>query len=147
MKAGACRGFVLLAAGLASVPSGCGVVYVNPSDRNPSYATRTSFVASKRAEPTYRIIYARLLDCTSGYYRVHGEFDNVTKRGEISVDTGVGFQRTLFLADAHVMRIEIVPGAGATSEVTVHQKTDYGAPLVRAMEPWVNRGSEQCRQE
>ncbi|MDX1432778.1 MAG: hypothetical protein R3286_10055 [Gammaproteobacteria bacterium] len=144
MSAARRNGALAFTAAIVLVTSACGVVYVNQADREPTYAAETSFVASERPETTYRIIYTRLLDCTSGYYRVGGEFDNMAKHGEISVDTGIGFQRTLFLADAHVMSIDIVPGGGATSKVTVRRKSETGAHLVRAMEPWVNRGAGGC---
>ena len=133
-----------LALAVTLVLPACGVVYVNQADREPSFASQSSFDSSRSAEVAYRIIYTRLLECTSGYYRVGGDFDNTSKHGQITVDTGVGFQNTLFLADAHVMTIDIVPGGSAGSRVTVRQKSAEGSPLARQIEPWVNGGSASC---
>ena len=137
-------GVAALAAGASLLVAACGVVYVNETDREPAYASQTTFVSSRGPEATYRVIYTRLEQCTSGYYRIGGSFDNASKRGEITVDTGVGFQRTLFLADAHVMSIDIAPGEGAGSRVTVRVKSAEGTPLAPRIEPWVNAGSDAC---
>lgn len=144
MRAKAKLAATTLAAGASLLMAACGVVYVNESDREPRYASQTTFVSSRSAEAAYRVIYTRLEQCTSGYYRIGGDFDNVSKHGEITVDTGIGFQRTLFFADAHVMSIDIVPGEGAGSRVTVREQGPEGTPLARRIEPWVNAGSDAC---
>ena len=88
---------------LTTLLAGCGTDYLNEADRNPKYRTETDFASSRSAEVTYRRIYTMLYRCTSGYYRVQGSYDPASRHAEISVDTGVGFENDLYLADSHVM--------------------------------------------
>ena len=124
--------------------AGCGTVYVNPSDRNPKYLKETDFVSSRNSEMTYRRIYTMLYRCTSGYYRIEGNYDPKSRDGEISVDTGVGFENDLYFADDHVMSILISADGPEKSKVRIKQTNRHGAPYADAMAVWVNEGSDDC---
>lgn len=124
--------------------AGCGTVYVNKADRNPKYLKETDFASSRTSEMTYRRIYTMLYKCTSGYYRVQGNYDPKSRDGEISVDTGVGFENDLYFADDHVMSIVISADGVETSKVRIKQTNRHGAPYADAMAGWVNEGSDDC---
>lgn len=93
---------------------------------------------------TYRRIYTMLYKCTSGYYRVQGNYDPKSRDGEISVDTGVGFENDLYFADDHVMSIIISADGVEKSKVRIKQTNRHGAPYADAMAGWVNEGSDDC---
>lgn len=122
----------------------CGTIYVNPADRNPKYLKETDFISSRNTEMTYRRIYTMLYRCTSGYYRIRGNYDTDARHAEISVDTGVGFQNDLYFADSHVMRIVIDADGLEKSTVQIKQTSRHGAPFANAMAQWVNEGSDDC---
>ncbi len=124
--------------------AGCGTVYLNKADRNPKYRKETDFVSNRNAEMTYRRIYTMLYRCTSGYYRVQGNYDPESRHAEISVDTGVGFENDLYLADSHVMRIIVDADGIENSSVQIKQTSRHGAPYAGAMADWVNAGSDNC---
>lgn len=122
----------------------CGTVYINESDRNPKYRSETSFVSNRNTEMTYRRIYTMLYRCTSGYYRIKGDYALGSPHAEISVDTGVGFENDLYFADSHVMRIVIDADGLEKSKVQIKQTSRHGAPYAGAMADWVNAGSDEC---
>ncbi len=74
----------VLAFCLVATIAGCGTVYVNKTDRNPTYHRETNFDSNQNSETTYRRIYTMLYKCTSGYYRVQGNFDPDSRHAEIS---------------------------------------------------------------
>lgn len=129
---------------LTTLLAGCGTVYVNKADRNPEYREETEFSSNRNTEMTYRRIYTMLYRCTSGYYRVQGNYDPDLHHAEISVDTGVGFENDLYLADSHVMRIIIDADGIENSRVHIKQTSRHGAPYAGAMADWVNEGSNDC---
>ena len=125
--------------------TGCGTtVYVNKADRNPVYQKETDFASKLNAEMTYRRIYTMLYKCTSGYYRIQGDYNPESHHGEISVDTGVGFENDLYFADSHQMNIIIEADGVEKSKVQIKQTSDRGAPYADAMTVWVNEGSDDC---
>ena len=130
--------------GLTALLTGCGTIYVNEADRNPTYHTETDFASTRNSEMTYRRIYTMLYKCTSGYYRVQGNYHPDSRQGEISVDTGVGFENDLYLADSHVMSIIIDADGIENSKVQIKQTSPHGAPYAGAMENWVNEDSDDC---
>jgi hypothetical protein len=134
----------VLALWLSALLAGCGTVYVNEADRNPKYLKETNFASSRNPEMTYRRIYTMLYKCTSGYYRVQGNYDPKARAAEISVDTGVGFENDLYFADDHVMSIIISADGPAKSKVRIKQTNRQGAPYAGAMADWVNEGSDDC---
>ena len=123
---------------------GCGTVYVNKEDRDPEYLRETDFASNRNTEMTYRRIYGMLYRCTSGYYRVQGDYDAEKRHAEISVDTGIGFQNDAYLADSHVMRVIIDADGPERSRVRIRQTSRHGAPYADAMAAWVNEGSDDC---
>ena len=129
---------------LLGVLAGCGTVYLNKADRNPTYREETDFTSNHNAEITYRRIHTMLYRCTSGYYRVQGNYDPESGHAEISVDTGVGFENDLYLADSHVMRIIVDADGIENSSVRIKQTSRDGAPYAGAMADWVNEGSDDC---
>lgn len=135
---------LLICVCLALMLAGCGTVYVNKADRNPKYLKETDFASSRTSEMTYRRIYTMLYKCTSGYYRVQGNYDPKSRDGEISVDTGVGFENDLYFADDHVMSIVISADGVEKSKVRIKQTNRHGAPYADAMAGWVNEGSDDC---
>jgi hypothetical protein len=124
--------------------AGCGTVYVNEVDRPPVYHTQIDFDSIRNTEMTYRRIYTMLYRCTSGYYRVQGNYDRESHRADISLDTGVGFQNDLFFADSHVMSILIEADGVRKSKVRIKQTSRRGSPWAGAMADWVNEGSDDC---
>ena len=134
----------VLAFCLMVMVAGCGTVYLNKADRNPTYHTETDFSSNRNTEMTYRRIYTMLYRCTSGYYRVQGDYDSESRHAEISVDTGAGFENDLYLADSHVMKIIIVADGAEKSGVQIKQTSRHGAPYAGAMADWVNEGSDDC---
>lgn len=129
---------------VSAILTGCGTVYVNKADRDPKYLRETDFTSNRTTEMTYRRIYTMLYRCTSGYYRVQGNYDPDSRHAEISVDTGVGFQNDLYLADSHVMKISIDADGIEKSRVQVKQTSRDGTPYAGAMANWVNEGSDDC---
>ncbi len=85
-----------------------------------------------------------LYRCTSGYYRIKGNYDPDSRNGEISVDTGVGFENDLYLADSHVMKITVDADGIGKSSVQIKQTSPDGAPYAGAMASWVNKDSDDC---
>ena len=124
--------------------AGCGTVYVNKADRNPKYLEETDFDSNQNTEMTYRRIYTMLYRCTSGYYRVRGDFDPDSRKAQISVDTGVGFESDLYFADSHVMSIIIEADGVEKSRVQIKQTNRNATPYADAMANWVNEGSDDC---
>jgi hypothetical protein len=129
---------------LTALLTGCETVYVNKADRKPVYHQETNFTSGHNTETTYRRIYGMLYRCTSGYYRVKGNYDPDSRHADISVDTGVGFENSLYLADAHVMSITIEADGVEKSKVRIQQTNPRGSPYAGAMEVWVNEGSDDC---
>ena len=129
---------------LLAMITGCGTVYVNKEDRNPEYRKETEFASSRNTEMTYRRIYRMLYRCTSGYYRIAGSYEPGSSHAGISVDTGVGFQNDAYLADSHVMRIDIDADGPDKSRVRIRQTSRHGAPYSNAVATWVNEGSDDC---
>ena len=130
--------------GLLGIIAGCGTLYLNKADRNPEYRKQTNFTSNRTVEMTYRRIRTMLNRCTSGYYRVQGDYDSASRRAEISVDTGVGLENDLYLADSHVMRIIVDADGIERSSVQIKQTRRDGAPYAGAMADWVNKGSDDC---
>ena len=125
--------------------TGCGTtVYVNKADRKPVYQKETDFASKLNADMTYRRIYTMLYKCTSGYYRIQGDYNPESRHGEISVDSGVGFENDLYFADSHQMNIIIEADGVEKSKVQIKQTSDRGAPYADAMTVWVNEGSDDC---
>ena len=125
---------------------GCGTVYVNPEDRDKKFEFETRFESPRAVEPTYRIIFSKLDECLSVYdYRVHGEFGADATRARIRVDSGVGLEHTLYLADSYVMRVEIAPTTDTSSAVTVYDDDPHFDTFRKAIELWVTEGFEGCR--
>jgi len=129
---------------LFAVLGGCGTVYVNKADRDPVYKKETDFSSTRNTEMTYRRIYSMLYKCTSGGYRVQGDYNPDSRHGEISVDTGVGFENDLYLADSHLMKIIIDADGIEKSNVQIKQTNARGARYAHAMAAWVNEGSDDC---
>jgi len=124
--------------------SGCGTIYLNKADRDPEYLKETAFVSNLSSEMTYRRIYTMLYRCTSGYYRVKGDYDPETRHAQISVDTGVGFENDLYFADSHVMRVVIDSDGTEKSKVRIDQTEREGSPYADSMGRWVNENSNEC---
>lgn len=130
---------------LVTVLGGCGTVYIDPEDENPRYVDEKTFVSTRGAEMTYRRIYKKLYQCTSGFYRIKGDYDAEIKRGVISVDTGAGLENDLYFANAHIMRITVERDDSKTSIVTIQQTERDDTPYAGVMEGWVNDWREACQ--
>ncbi len=97
--------FFLLAALLLA---GCGTVYVNEEDRNLGASERDSFAVERSVDSVYRELYGRLGHCVSIYsYRVRGNITRDRDAAHVTVDSGVGFDRVLYLADSFFLRAEL----------------------------------------
>ena len=130
----------------AALLAGCGTVYVNPEDRDKQFTVERRFESPRGVELTYRRIFYRLYDCLSVYdYRVHGEFGAGATAARIHVDSGIGLERSLYLADSYIMRVDIEPAADGRSVVTVHGDSRRFDTFHEAIELWVTDDFQGCR--
>ena len=126
--------------------SGCGTVYVNKADRDPGAFERESFSVDRTVDGAYRAIYGRLQDCVSGYgYRVRGEITRERDAAHISVDSGVGFDRVLYLADARFLDAELERLGPERARVTFVLPNPDARPFADGLKRWLVSGDGPCR--
>ena len=120
---------------------GCGSVYINEQDRDGQFPLERSFHSPHDAATTYNRLFSVLEKCLGSYgYRVFGDGSR-----EITVESGVGMPRTLFLVDAIVLRMHVEPGEPSGSEVTVLQRDRHSNTFVRAAQRNVVADDTGCR--
>lgn len=120
---------------------GCGSVYINKQDRDGQFPLERSFHSPHDAATTYHRLFVVLEECLGRYgYRVFGDGSH-----EITIESGVGMPRTLFLVDAVVLRVHVEAGESSGSEVTVFQRDRYSNTFVRAAQRNVVSDYAGCR--
>ena len=128
----------------AIVIGACGkTVYVNPQDRRQEFDYEETFFSPKDASTTYNLVLEKLMECLgsgSYNYRIRGD-----GKKEIIVDSGIGFERSFYLADAIILRVLIGPALDSQSEVRVFQRYPYSQTFVNATRLWVESGYQPCR--
>lgn len=126
--------------------AGCGTVYVNPTDRALEAAERESFAVERSVDGAYRNVYKRLQDCVSVYgYRVRGNITRERDSATVTVDSGFGFDRTLFLADSIFLRAKLERLAPERTRVTFTLRTADARPFADAARRWLITGEGPCR--
>lgn len=126
--------------------SGCGTVYVNPSDRNAVAAARESIAVAGSVDSVYRALYGHLQDCVSLYgYRVRGEINRERTVAGVTVDSGLGFDRTLYLADALLFEAELERVAAGKTRVTFVLPSKDARPFAEAAKRRLQGAGGSCR--
>jgi hypothetical protein len=120
---------------------GCGSVYLNSRDRDGQFPLQRSFYSPDDVATTYHRLFTTLEECLGDYgYRISGDGSR-----EITVESGVGMPRTLYLVDAVMLKMQVEPGESSGSEVTVFQRDRYSNTFVRAAEQRVVSDYTGCR--
>lgn len=126
--------------------SGCGTVYVHESDRDLTAAARRSFSVEASVDSAYRRVYAHLRECVSRYgYRVRGDINRERTAADITVDSGVGFHRTLYLADSIFLKAELERLAPGATRVTLIIPSEGARTFADAARRSLESGGEACR--
>jgi len=133
----------LAASAGGAVAAACGTVYLNPGDRYEQFPLEHAFRVPLRVEAAARRAHAHLDRCLGHYYRVRSTHSPYAEYHEIAVDHGVGFERTLFLADRIVLLVRIEP-ASEGAEVSVLGRERTGL-FVRALEQALTGSGRACR--
>lgn len=130
----------------ASIVAGCGTVYVNEEDRSMDTADRATLAVEFSVDSAYRKVFGRLQSClsTSGY-RVHGTISQDRDAATVVVDTGVGFDRVLYLADSVFLRAELSRLGPERTRVTFLLPGSGSRPFVDATMRWLVSGEGPCR--
>lgn len=125
---------------------GCGTVYVNEEDRKVESAERSTLSVESTVDRSYRSLYGRLQSCLSIYgYRVRGTINQDRDAATLVVDSGVGFDRVLFLADSIFLRAELSRLAPARTGITFIPSKSGARPFVEATKRWLVTGEGPCR--
>lgn len=126
--------------------SGCGTVYVNQEDRSLEAAGRDSFTVERAVDGAYREVFGRFQECLSSYgYRVRGDINGERGAAEVTVDSGFGFQRTLYLADSIFLKAEMRRLAPERTRVTFILPTSNARPFADGTKRWLITGDGPCR--
>ena len=126
--------------------AGCGTVYVNEQDRSLYAVERDSFTVERSVDGAYRELYGRLQYCVSTYgYRVRGHITRERDAADISVDSGAGFDRVLYLADSVFLKAELERLAPERTRVTFILSEPNALPFADAAKRWLINGDGPCR--
>lgn len=132
--------------GVALCFAGCGTIYVNEEDRYPGSLKTDSFAVERSVDGAYREVYRRLQDCVSIYgYRVRGQISRARDTAEISVDSGVGVDRLLYLADSLLLKAELERLGPALTRVTFITSDPDAEPFADGAKRWLISGGGPCR--
>lgn len=130
----------------AVVLPGCGTVFVNEEDRNLDSAERDSFAVERSVDSVYRELYGRLRHCVSTYgYRVRGNITGERDAADVTVDSGVGFDRVLYLADSLFFKTELERLGPERTRVTFILPDSNARPFADAAKRWLVTGEGSCR--
>ncbi len=126
--------------------AGCGTVYVSEEDRKLSAPERDSFAVERSVDGAYREVYRRLEYCVSTYgYRVRGNITRKRDAADITVDSGVGFDRVLYLADSVFLKAEFERLAPERTRITFILPNPNARPFSDAAKRWLLSGEGSCR--
>jgi hypothetical protein len=125
----------------------CGTIYINESEGDRGPLEGDSFAVERSVDGAYRAIYGRLRDCVSGYgYRVRGEITRERDAASITVDSGVGFDRLLFVADSRFLQAELERLAPERTRVTFLLPNPDARPFADGTKRWLIGGDGPCRE-
>jgi hypothetical protein len=131
---------------LAAVGSGCGTVYTSDVEGQLESAERISFTLPSTVDGAYRRVFGRFQECLSVYgYRVHGTITRERDAANVIVDTGIGFDRVLYLADAIFLQAELERLAPERARVTFVLAAPQARPFADAAKGWLTAGEGPCR--
>ena len=126
--------------------SGCGTVYVHESDRDPGSADRSTVTLESSVDGAYRRVYSRWQECLSSYgYRIRGSISRERDAANVTVDTGIGFDRVLYLADSIFLQAELTKLAPERTRVTFLLPATGARPFAEATKQWLVSGQGPCR--
>lgn len=129
-----------------SLMTGCGTVYVNEEDRSTEAADRTDLTVESSVDRAYRNVFGRLQSCLSTYgYRVRGTINRDRDAASVVVDSGIGFERVLYLADSVFLRAELAKLAPERTRVTFLLPSMNARPFADATIRWLVSGEGPCR--
>lgn len=130
----------------AALLTGCGTVYVNEEDRSMESAERTTLTVESSVDRAYRSVFGRLQSCLSIYgYRVRGTINRDRDAASVVVDSGIGFDRVLYLADAVLLQAELTRLAPDRTRVTFVVPSSGARPFADATKRWLVTGNGPCR--
>jgi hypothetical protein len=130
----------------AAVGSGCGTVYTSDVDRQVESAERMSFTLQSTVDGAYRQVFGRFQECLSVYgYRVHGTISRERDAANVIVDSGIGFDRVFYLADAIFLQAELERLAPDRARVTFVLVAPQARPFADAAKGWLTEGEGPCR--
>jgi len=125
--------------------AGCGTVYVNPEDRSLESAGRDSFTVERTVDGAYREVFGRFQECLSTYgYRVQGDITRERDSADVTVVSGFGFQRTLYLADSIFLKAEFRRLGPESTQVTFILPTVNARPFANGTKRWLVTGEGSC---
>ena len=131
---------------LAVVGSGCGTVYTSDVDQQLESAERMSFTLQSTVDGAYRRVFGRFQECLSIYgYRVHGTITRERDAASVIVDSGIGFDRVFYLADAIFLQAELERLAPDRARVTFVLAAPQARPFADAAQGWLTAGEGTCR--
>jgi hypothetical protein len=131
---------------LAAVGSGCGTVYTSEVERQLESAERMSFTLQSTVDGAYRQVFGRFQECLSVYgYRVHGTISRERDAANVIVDSGIGFDRVFYLADAIFLQAELERLAPDRARVTFVLVAPQARPFADAAKGWLTEGEGPCR--
>ena len=140
------RILVLCWLALAVVGSGCGTVYTGDVDQQLESAERMSFTVRSTVDGAYRQVFGRFQECLSVYgYRVHGTITRERDAANVIVDSGIGFDRVFYLADAIFLQAELERLAPDRARVTFVLVAPQARPFADAAKDWLAEGEGPCR--
>lgn len=126
--------------------AGCGTVYVNEKDRSTESAERTGLAVESSVDSAYRKVFGRLQSCLSTYgYRVRGTINRERASASVVVDSGIGFDRVLYLADSVFLVAELTRLAPERTRVTFVLASPEARPFADAAKRWLVSGNGPCR--
>ena len=126
--------------------AGCGTIHLGQEHRFLDSASRQIVEVDRSVDETFRQVYGRLLDCVSAYgYRVRGSITRERDAAEISVDSGFGFERTLYLADSVFLIAGLERLAPERTRVTFVSSKPEAKPIAEAAGRWLATGDGPCR--
>jgi hypothetical protein len=128
------------------IGSGCGTVYTGEVDRQLESAERMSFTLPSTVDGAFRRVFGRFQECLSVYgYRVRGTINRDRDAANVIVDSGIGLDRVLYLADAIFIQAELERLAPERARVTFILASPQARPFADAAEGWLTAGEGPCR--
>ena len=105
-----------------------------------------SFTLQSTVDGAYRRVFGRFQKCLSVYgYRVRGTITRERDTANVIVDSGIGFDRVFYLADAIFLQAELERLAPERARVTFVLAAPQARPFADAAKGWLTTGEGSCR--